>query len=111
GQLVRRRAGRGDVADRYRLMDGAGAALISVVVPALDESGGIAEVLRPALAEADEVIVVDGGSGDATVAVAETAGARVLVAASRGRASQMNAGATAARGDILLFLHADTRLP
>lgn len=92
-------------------MDGAGAARISVVVPALDEAAGIAAALRPALAEADEVIVVDGGSGDATVALAVAAGARVLADAKRGRASQMNDGATAARGDILLFLHADTRLP
>jgi len=92
-------------------MDRAGAARISVVVPALDEAAGIADALRPALAEADEVIVVDGGSSDATVAVAEAAGARVLAEAKRGRASQMNDGAAAASGDILLFLHADTRLP
>jgi rSAM/selenodomain-associated transferase 2 len=57
-----------------------------------------------------EVIAVDGGSDDGTVETAEDAGARVIVSA-RGRGSQMNTGATEASGDLLLFLHADTRLP
>ena len=57
-----------------------------------------------------EVIVVDGGSRDGTPAAAHPLADRVLAAA-RGRASQMNAGADAATGDVLLFLHADTRLP
>jgi rSAM/selenodomain-associated transferase 2 len=56
------------------------------------------------------VIVVDGGSEDGTAALAAGLCDRVL-AAPRGRATQMNAGAREARGDILLFLHADTRLP
>jgi rSAM/selenodomain-associated transferase 2 len=57
-----------------------------------------------------EVIVVDGGSADRTVALARPLADR-LIAAPRGRAAQMNAGAAAARGDVLLFLHADTALP
>lgn len=57
-----------------------------------------------------EVIVVDGGSQDDTVQIAQSLGAKVL-SAPNGRACQMNAGALAATGDILLFLHADTRIP
>lgn len=86
---------------------------IAVIVPALDEGEGIADTLRsardPAVAE---LIVVDGGSADDTVARATPLADRVLVAP-RGRASQMNAGARASRADadVLLFLHADTLLP
>ncbi len=84
---------------------------ISVVVPALDEAEHIASALSSARAPAVcELIVVDGGSTDATAAIAAAAGARVC-AARRGRAAQMNAGAAQAGGDVLLFLHADTRLP
>ena len=61
-------------------------------------------------AGAGDVVVADGGSEDATVAEARAAGARV-VQAPRGRGPQMNAGAAAVRGDVLLFLHADGRLP
>lgn len=57
-----------------------------------------------------EVIVVDGGSDDGTAALAEGLCDRVLTAP-RGRAAQMNAGAREAKGDVLVFLHADTRLP
>ena len=57
-----------------------------------------------------EVIVCDGGSSDATVEIARQCGLRVI-AAPRGRGRQMNAGAKLAKGDTLLFLHADTRLP
>jgi rSAM/selenodomain-associated transferase 2 len=85
--------------------------MISVVVPALDEAEGIAATLESARdAAVGEVLVVDGGSRDGTPEIARRLGASVLTAA-RGRARQMNAGATAARGAILIFLHADTRLP
>ena len=85
--------------------------LISVIIPALNEANGIAPVLRAVEAqdEPHEIIVVDGGSADATVDIAAH-WARVI-AAPRGRAVQMNRGAAAARGEILLFLHADTLLP
>jgi rSAM/selenodomain-associated transferase 2 len=85
---------------------------LSVVIPALDESARIAACVAQILTQPsiDEVLVVDGGSSDATAALARSAGARVL-AAPRGRARQLNAGAAAARGDTLLFLHADVALP
>jgi len=84
---------------------------ISIVVPALDEEAQIAAALASARAPGvREVIVVDGGSRDATARVARQHADAVL-SAPRGRAVQMNAGAAAAGGDVLLFLHADTRLP
>ena len=86
---------------------------LSIIVPALEEAGGIAgtlEALAPLRARGHEVIVVDGGSADGTAAIAAPLADKVI-AASRGRARQMNAGAAAASGDALLFLHADTRLP
>ena len=86
---------------------------ISVIVPVLDEAAGIAaalEALAPLRGEGVELIVVDGGSADATVELAIPLADRVL-AAPRGRARQMNAGAAIAQGRLLLFLHADTRLP
>lgn len=84
--------------------------MISVIVPALNEEGVIAGALESlSLQEgAWEAIVVDGGSTDRTREVARLY-ARVLTSG-RGRARQMNAGAGAARGEILLFLHADSRL-
>ncbi len=86
---------------------------LSIVVPALDEAPIIAaalERLQPIRSKGVELIVADGGSGDATAELARPLADRVLVA-SRGRASQMNAGARLARGEVLLFLHADTTLP
>jgi rSAM/selenodomain-associated transferase 2/rSAM/selenodomain-associated transferase 1 len=86
---------------------------LTIVVPVLDEANGIAatlSALAPLREAGHEVIVVDGGSRDDTVARARPLADRV-VGAARGRASQMNAGAAIARGEVLLFLHADTRLP
>jgi len=86
---------------------------ISIIVPTLNEGDGIAAALAalaPLREQGHEVIVVDGGSGDGTPALARGAADRV-VSAPRGRASQMNAAAALARGAVLLFLHADTRLP
>lgn len=84
---------------------------ISVVVPALNEAGQIVDALRSAREPGvAEILVVDGGSSDDTVTRATSAADRVL-RSPRGRALQMNAGAAAASGGVLLFLHADTRLP
>ena len=88
-------------------------AKIAVIVPVLNEAPGIAaalKMLQPLRRRGHEVIVVDGGSSDATAALAAPLADRVI-AAPRGRAAQMNAGAAVASGDALLFLHADTRLP
>ncbi len=86
---------------------------LSIIIPALDEATGIAATLAalaPFRERGSEVIVVDGGSRDETVERARALADRVL-SAPRGRASQMNAGAAVAAGDVLLFLHADTTLP
>ncbi len=86
--------------------------MLTIVIPTLDAADALA-VLLGALAQADghgfevEIVVADGGSRDATAACAEAAGARVI-AAPCGRGRQLAAGAEAARGDWLLFLHADT---
>ncbi len=81
-----------------------------MVIPALEEEAGIGAAVASAHAPEVEVLVVDGGSRDATVARARAAGARVLQAG-RGRARQLAAGLEASSGDAVLFLHADTRLP
>ena len=86
---------------------------LSVIVPALDEApaiGATLEALAPMRARGAEVLVVDGGSRDATREIAASLCDRVLQAP-RGRAVQMNAGARESRGAALLFVHADTRLP
>jgi rSAM/selenodomain-associated transferase 2 len=86
---------------------------LSIIMPVLDEAAEIEAALR-ALAQfrarGADVIVVDGGSSDNTAALARPFATQILTAP-RGRAEQMNAGAAAAKGDVLLFLHADTRLP
>lgn len=81
---------------------------ISAVVPTLDAAEHLTECLE-ALAGVDEIIVADGGSSDSTQAIAREAGAR-LITSPRGRGLQLAAGAAAATGDALLFVHADTRL-
>jgi rSAM/selenodomain-associated transferase 2 len=86
---------------------------LSIVMPVLNEAADIAAALRalaPYRARDAEVIVVDGGSSDGTAELARPF-ADCVIAGPRGRGAQMNAGAAAARGDVLLFLHADTRLP
>ncbi len=98
--------------EKAQLDSVAGAApRISIVIPALNEEDRIAACLESTQQSSNvESIVVDGGSRDQTVDRARLLGARVLPA-SRGRAAQMNAGAEIATGELLLFLHADTRLP
>jgi rSAM/selenodomain-associated transferase 2 len=85
--------------------------VISVIIPVLNEANVIEQVLAQIHAAASiEIIVVDGGSHDQTVEIVKALGDRVIHSAP-GRAYQMNAGAEAATGEILLFLHADTYLP
>lgn len=85
---------------------------MSIVIPTLNEEGTIAGTLRSLQHHPSpvETIVVDGGSTDGTREAARAAGASVLEAP-RGRGAQLNRGAEAAEGDLLLFLHADTTLP
>jgi rSAM/selenodomain-associated transferase 2 len=86
---------------------------LSIIVPTFNEADGIVaalSALQPLRERGAEVIVVDGASEDRTADLARPYCDR-LVLAPRGRAAQMNAGAEAAQGRILLFLHADTRLP
>jgi glycosyltransferase involved in cell wall biosynthesis len=85
---------------------------LSVIIPTLNEErliGVTLDALRLG-APAAEIIVADGASIDLTVEVAQTRGAQTL-SARRGRALQMNAGAAAAHGDALVFVHADTTVP
>ncbi|MBR9857610.1 MAG: glycosyltransferase family 2 protein [Gammaproteobacteria bacterium] len=85
---------------------------MSIIIPMLNESAALPRTLSELRQDAEtvEVILVDGGSQDDSVALAQRAGVKVISSAP-GRAKQMNAGAAAASGDKLLFLHADTRLP
>jgi rSAM/selenodomain-associated transferase 2 len=90
-----------------------GAPSLSIIIPVLDEAATVEAALKalaPLRACGAEVIVVDGGSIDDTIALAKPI-ADSVISGARGRASQMNAGAAIARGNVLLFLHADTRLP
>ena len=95
-------------------------ARISVIIPTLNEASTIEDCLgqfesgsvRPDEPASLEIIVVDGGSDDGTPEIVRSRpGARLIESSIRGRAIQMNAGAAASSGDVLLFLHADTRLP
>jgi rSAM/selenodomain-associated transferase 2 len=87
--------------------------MISVVIPAYNEERALPATLDHLFAQAGdfEVILVDGGSNDGTRSIARRDSRVQLVQAPKGRASQMNAGAARARGQWLVFLHADTLLP
>jgi glycosyltransferase involved in cell wall biosynthesis len=86
--------------------------VISLVIPVIDEATRLPNFLRRLADEttAHDVIVVDGGSADDSVAIAITAGVRVLETAA-GRGIQLYAGADQAMGDVMLFLHADSAFP
>ena len=87
--------------------------LLSIIIPVLNEAAHIVAMLQalgPPRERGAEIVVVDGGSADQTIALATPLADRAIMSG-RGRAVQMNAGAAVARGDVLLFLHADTRLP
>ncbi|WP_414751998.1 TIGR04283 family arsenosugar biosynthesis glycosyltransferase [Anabaena sp. CCY 9910] len=84
---------------------------VSIIIPTLNEADNIQQTIATTQPSVNiEVIVVDGGSQDDTVAIAQSFGVKVI-SSSPGRAIQMNTGAALAAGEILLFLHADTRLP
>jgi rSAM/selenodomain-associated transferase 2 len=83
---------------------------ISIVIPVLNEAANIGAAIASIRSSDTEIIVVDGGSTDNTREIAEELGA-IAIASPPGRSLQMNAGAKIATGDILLFLHGDSRLP
>ncbi|MHC5933619.1 TIGR04283 family arsenosugar biosynthesis glycosyltransferase [Nostoc sp.] len=88
-----------------------GSARISIIIPTLNEAGNIKEAIATTQPSKDiELIIVDAGSEDGTLEIAQSLDIKVI-SSFPGRAVQMNAGAVAASGDILLFLHADSRLP
>ncbi|PSF36673.1 glycosyltransferase [Aphanothece hegewaldii CCALA 016] len=87
---------------------------LSIIIPVLNEADQIETTLSPLIGNKDiEIIVVDGGSQDKTVEIVQKLGIQVILCPqkAKGRALQMNLGASVATGEILLFLHADTRLP
>jgi len=86
---------------------------LSVIIPVLNEAAGLAHTLQdlqPLRPHHAELIVVDGGSNDDSARLAAPL-ADTVITSSRGRAAQMNAGAALSRGEILWFVHADTRIP
>lgn len=85
---------------------------IGIIIPVLNEAATIGQTLRQLQQHPEvEIIVVDGGSADDTVAIAQQMGVKAITVVGQGRAGQMNAGANIAEGKILLFLHGDTQLP
>jgi hypothetical protein len=88
-----------------------GSKLITVIIPTLNEARAIAATISMLKKHRQtEIIIVDGGSQDQTVEIAKSMDVEVLTSAVS-KATQMNTGAAEATGDVLLFLHADTRLP
>ena len=83
---------------------------LTVIIPALNEAGNISRTIEAAQAADSEILLADGGSSDQTISIARAAGIAVIQAP-RGRAIQQNTAARHASGRVLLFLHADTRLP
>jgi rSAM/selenodomain-associated transferase 2 len=83
---------------------------VAVVVPTLNEQEALRQNLPDLAQDADEIIVSDGGSTDSTLITAEQFGAKVVTGA-HGRGPQLNRGALAVESEVILFLHADTRLP
>lgn len=85
---------------------------ISVVIPVLNEAPGLGELLGALLDQSQpaDITVVDGGSSDGSVELAQSLGVRVM-GSERGRGQQLARGAAAATGDVILFLHADSRFP
>ncbi|RZL06730.1 MAG: glycosyltransferase, partial [Hymenobacter sp.] len=89
---------------------------VSIIIPTYNEAEAITDLLgylgqATASELALEILVVDGGSTDATVRLAQQAGAIVLASPRKGRAAQLNHGAQQARGEVLYFLHADSYPP
>ena len=87
---------------------------LAIIIPALNEADGIVpclQALQALRARGVEVVLVDGGSTDDTLALARKVNGVTVLQSPRGRAQQMNRGAAHAQGDVLLFLHADTTLP
>lgn len=88
---------------------------ISVIIPTYNEGANVGRLIQHLMRYRGqnllEILVIDGGSRDNTVAVAEQAGAWVYMASKKGRAAQMNTGARLAKGDLLYFVHADTIPP
>jgi len=88
---------------------------VSIIIPTLNEAGNVEKLVKYLLKHQTsalaEIIVVDGGSTDTTVAIAQKAGAKVINCNRCGRAHQMNKGSQVAKGDVLYFIHCDTLPP